>query len=127
MFCAQVKGVMRQNIERVAQRGEKLEDLGERAGESQMTACIGMGYVNFQPGSIVCCALGVFLQLHVLVSVQKCWQENCILPQINLCMTLLFYIVPRYCVASCAEENMHCSYPSQRTCLMMPTTSNVQL
>ena len=32
---AQVKGVMRQNIEKVAQRGEKLEDLGERAGEGQ--------------------------------------------------------------------------------------------
>ena len=31
----QVKGVMRQNIEKVAQRGEKLEDLGERAGEGQ--------------------------------------------------------------------------------------------
>ena len=27
--------VMRQNIEKVAQRGEKLEDLGERAGEGQ--------------------------------------------------------------------------------------------
>ena len=32
-LCTQVKGVMRQNIEKVAQRGEKLEDLGERAGE----------------------------------------------------------------------------------------------
>lgn len=28
----QVKGVMRQNINKVAERGEKLEDLGERAG-----------------------------------------------------------------------------------------------
>ena len=30
---AQVKGVMKQNIEKVMQREEKLEDLGERAGE----------------------------------------------------------------------------------------------
>ena len=29
----QVKGVMVQNIEKVTQRGEKLEDLGERAGQ----------------------------------------------------------------------------------------------
>ena len=35
-FCyqtaSQVKGVMRQNINKVAERGERLEDLGERAG-----------------------------------------------------------------------------------------------
>ena len=29
----QVKGVMVHNIEKVTQRGDKLEDLGERAGE----------------------------------------------------------------------------------------------
>ena len=33
LTCAQVKVVMRQNIEKVAKRGEKLEDLGKRAGE----------------------------------------------------------------------------------------------
>ena len=29
----QVKGVMIQNIDKVTQRGDKLEDLGERAGK----------------------------------------------------------------------------------------------
>lgn len=33
----QVKGVMVENIEKVTQRGEKLEDLGERAGETATT------------------------------------------------------------------------------------------
>ena len=33
MVC-QVKGVMVDNIEKVTQRGDKLEDLGERAGEA---------------------------------------------------------------------------------------------
>ena len=31
----QVKGVMVQNIDKVTQRGDKLEDLGERAGEGK--------------------------------------------------------------------------------------------
>ena len=33
LVCAQVKGVMVSNIEKVTQRGDKLDDLGERAGE----------------------------------------------------------------------------------------------
>ena len=31
----QVKGVMIQNIDKVTQRGDKLEDLGERAGRAE--------------------------------------------------------------------------------------------
>ena len=31
----QVKGVMIQNIDKVTQRGDKLEDLGERAGRGE--------------------------------------------------------------------------------------------
>jgi hypothetical protein len=33
LLVLQVKGVMRNNINKVAERGEKLEDIGERAGE----------------------------------------------------------------------------------------------
>ena len=42
LSLAQVKGVMRNNIEKVAQRGEKLEDLGERAGEDLMLRLWGL-------------------------------------------------------------------------------------
>ena len=36
MYCGmQVKGVMIQNIDKVTQRGDKLEDLGERAGRGE--------------------------------------------------------------------------------------------
>ena len=37
LVCAQVKGVMVSNIEKVTQRGDKLDDLGERAGKNLLS------------------------------------------------------------------------------------------
>lgn len=42
----QVKGVMVQNIEKVTQRGEKLEDLGERAGQTPYTQSSSYMYIH---------------------------------------------------------------------------------
>ena len=64
-----MKGVMVQNIEKVTQRGEKLEDLGERAGQNTHSQSLfhSVGVLHTYIWCISIYVLWMYVMLYVYV------------------------------------------------------------